>query len=480
MKLTGRFFLTHGALGVFTLAVSFVLMLGGSLVMLRREASRAQMQALETLGMSAREAALQREDVALLNFMRHSASEPGVLYAAYRNPRSGVVLTAHQSFEGEASATGAPVVPGPATRPRTLRNGTEAVEWIQPVQVEGLRNGWISLVYSKTALARGLRDQLARWTGLAVAAGAVALLLGWGAAWAIARHLVTPLKLIRDGTHLVRSGRLGSLVAVDRDDEIGDLARDFNAMVLQLKELDEMKRDFVAGVTHDLGTPLHAIRSASNYLQAGDAGPLTDKQAEYLLMISNSTQHLISFINNLLTVSRIEAARLEPYFEPVDVMAHASELVALYQAQARERGVDLKLVRKVPYVSLVADVTMFRQISMNLVSNALKFTPSGSVEVVLGEEDGDFLLEVRDTGVGIPPEYQELVFDKFYRVKQGKEFPFQQGSGLGLSIVKGLVEAHGGRVTVESGAGKGSVFRVRLPKQPKPTQWYGGRKEGEA
>ena len=94
--------------------------------------------------------------------------------------------------------------------------------------------------------------------------------------------MASPLGKIRDGMDLVRSGKLDSLVEVNRKDEIGDLARDFNSMVVQLKELDEMKRDFTAGVTHDLGTPLHAIRSAINYLQAGDAGPLTEKQSEYL------------------------------------------------------------------------------------------------------------------------------------------------------------------------------------------------------
>jgi two-component system sensor histidine kinase BaeS len=141
----------------------------------------------------------------------------------------------------------------------------------------------------KKLCATDVGRQVKRWMGLAAAAAAIAtLLLGWLIAWIVARQLVDPLKRIKEGTHLVRSGQLGSLVAVDRPDEIGDLARDFNAMVLQLKELDGMKRDFIAGVSHDFGTPLHAIRSACNYLQAGDAGAVTDKQAEYLLMISNS------------------------------------------------------------------------------------------------------------------------------------------------------------------------------------------------
>jgi signal transduction histidine kinase len=480
MRLTPRFFMTHGALVLFTLAVSFFLLFAGSRVLLHRESEKAQRQSLEALALAAREAALQREEVAVMNFMRLAASQNAVVYAAYARPGSRAVLAFPPAHEAEAAAVPRPE--GDArVEARTLKDGTRIRLWTRALDPRApARGGWVALAYSEEALQASVAASMARWVRLGAVAGLTALLLGALAAWGVARHLVSPLRLIRDGTHLVRSGRLGSLVAVDRTDEIGDLARDFNAMVLQLKDLDEMKRDFVAGVTHDLGTPLHAIRSASNYLQAGDAGPLTDKQAEYLLMISNSTQHLIAFINNLLTVSRIEAARLEPFFEPVDVMAHAHELVTLYEAQARERGVELKLTRKVPYVSLVADVTMFRQIVMNLVSNALKFTPQGRVEVVLGEEDGDFLLEVKDTGIGIDPKYHDLVFDKFYRIKQPKEFPVQQGSGLGLSIVKGLVEAHGGRIVLRSEPGRGTDFLVRLPKQPKPTQWYGGRKAGEA
>jgi signal transduction histidine kinase len=459
---------------LFTLAVALTLLGVGSRLILKTESARLQMQALESLGLAAREATLQHEDVAVMNLMRHTALNPSVLYTGYANPQTGVRLVYPQGYRDEISHFPPPPSLVATSRPLTLQNGEQVVEWYRSV---GNTNppGYVSVAYSRKALDEAIGGELRRWTGAAAVATAAALLLGWLAAWVVARHLADPLKRIRDGTRLVRSGQLGSLVAVHRPDEIGDLAQDFNAMVLQLKDLDEMKRDFVAGVTHDLGTPLHAIRSATNYLQAGDAGPLTDKQAEYLLMISNSTQHLIAFINNLLTVSRIEAARLEPYFEPVDVMAHASELVALYQAQAREKDVVLKLTRKVPYVSLVADVTMFRQIVMNLISNALKFTSHGTVEVVLTEEDGDFLLEVCDTGIGVDAALHSLIFDKFFRVKQPKDFPVQQGSGLGLSIVKGLAEAHGGNISLESSLGKGSIFRVRLPKQPRPTRWYGGK-----
>jgi signal transduction histidine kinase len=475
LKLTERFFITHGTLVLFTLFVSFGLLYFGSWILLNRESAQTQRQTVETFALAGREAALQWEDVAVLNFMRHTSAQSSVLYTAYSNPRTGVLLAFPQSFESEAASH--PSGDFSAAEPRKLKDQTDALVWTRPISLSGGKTGWVQVAYSQKALREDVGRQVKRWMGLAAAAAAIALFLGWAMAWFVARQLVEPLKRIKEGTRLVRSGQLDSLVAVDRQDEIGDLARDFNSMVLQLKELDEMKRDFIAGVSHDFGTPLHAIRSACNYLQAGDAGTVTDKQAEYLLMISNSAQHLIAFVNNLLTVSRIEAAKVLPYFEPVDVMAHTNELVLLYQAHAMERGVELKLIRKVPYISLVADVTMYRQMVTNLISNALKFTTHGSVEIILSESDGDFILEAKDTGIGIDPKYHTMIFDKFFRIKQPKDFPNRQGSGLGLSITKGLAEAHGGSVTVESALGVGSTFRLRLPKQPSPALLYSEHKE---
>jgi signal transduction histidine kinase len=407
---------------------------------------------------------LQHEDVAVLSFMRSALRSPEVVCAAYYNPSTGVHLVLPENLQKGffPASEGGPDTPLSSR----LSDGEQSVLWTSPVASPNGVPGRVWLGYSQQALERELEEQTQVWARLGLEAGAAALVIGLLLSLGLGSQLAAPLRKIRDGTHLVRAGKLDSLVEVRRKDEIGDLARDFNSMVAQLKELDEMKRDFISGVTHDLGTPLHAIRSAINFLQAGDAGPLTDKQSEYLLMVSNSTSNLTAFINNLLTTARIEAAKVDPYPEPVDVYAHVKELVDLYRPQAAEKGVKLILTRKSSYLSLVADVTMFRQITLNLLSNALKFTPQGEVEILMSEEDGNFILEVRDTGIGIDPQHHQLIFEKFYRVHQTSGSAARQGSGLGLTIVKGLAEAHGGRVTVESTIGKGSTFKVVLPKQP--------------
>lgn len=470
MKLTTRFFLSHSGVVVVALLVSFILVYEGSRFLYLRQAKLSQAQEISDFALAVNESLIQHEDVAVLNFMKSVVKNPTVAYVAYSNPTAGkpvVLPPEYQKLVDLSSDTKSSPPHSPVQR--RLGNGLEAIEWSALVQsVNGLR-GRVWLGYSLSAMEKDLEEQTEKWLHLELEAGAAALLVGLLVSVTLGRQMATPLRKIKEGTHLVRSGQLNSLVGVSRNDEIGDLARDFNAMVVQLKELDEMKRDFMAGVTHDLGTPLHAIRSAINYLQAGDAGPLTEKQSEYLLMVSNSTAHLTAFINNLLTTARIEAAKVDPYPEPVDVFAHVNELVTLYQPQAAENGVKLTLVKKNQYISLVADVTMFRQIVLNLLSNALKFTPQGEVNVLLSEEDGDFILEVRDTGIGIDSMHHQLIFDKFYRVHQPPGIPARQGSGLGLTIVRGLTEVHGGRVIVESVLGKGSSFKVILPKQPRRT-----------
>lgn len=464
MRLATRFSISHSAVAALSLFISFFLVYAGARRLYERQARLGQMQQVSDFALAAKESMIQREDVAVLGFMRSALRNPAVAYVAYFNPATGVHLVLPESLQKEVFPAGEGAPDSPLAR--RLASGLEAIQWTSPVPVPNGLPGRVWLGYSRAALERDLAEQTGKWGRLELETGVVALLIGLAVSLGLGRQMAAPLGKIRDGTHLVRSGKLDSLVEVSRKDEIGDLARDFNSMVVQLKELDGMKRDFMSGVTHDLGTPLHAIRSAINYLQAGDAGPLTEEQAEYLLMVSNSTTNLTAFINNLLTTARIEAAKVDPFPEPVDVFAHVKELVDLYQPQAKERGVRLTLIKKTHYISLVADVVMFRQIVLNLVSNALKFTPQGEVDVILSEEDGHFFLEVADTGIGIDPKYHQLIFEKFYRVHQDSKSLARQGSGLGLTIVKGLVEAQGGSVSVQSALGQGSRFRVVLPKQP--------------
>jgi signal transduction histidine kinase len=182
-------------------------------------------------------------------------------------------------------------------------------------------------------------------------------------------------------------------------------------------------------------------------------------------MVSNHLEGLSDLIQNLLSVARIEAGKVEPYYETFDAAKMAGEWVKLYRAQAEEKGVELSFECKLRDASLNADLLQFRQMFANLLSNALKFTQEGGVLVEILGNGQWIILKVSDSGIGIDPRYHALVFDRFFRVRQPKGAPARQGTGLGLAIVKGLAEGHGGKVSLQSTLDHGSTFILELPRR---------------
>jgi two-component system phosphate regulon sensor histidine kinase PhoR len=233
--------------------------------------------------------------------------------------------------------------------------------------------------------------------------------------------------------------------------------------ITRLKELDRIKSEFVSIVSHDLRTPLTTIRGYVSLLPR--AGPLNPQQQEFVTLVENSMTNIVDLIADLLDIGRIEAG-LDWEMESIQLQTVVQEA-----AQQQQPGATVKrqtLIVKVPDLSpTIGNARRLRQVAANLIGNAVKYTPeNGRVEVIL-REDGDFLvLQVRDTGIGISPEDQHRIFDKFYRVESELTENIS-GSGLGLSIVKAIVEKHNGRVWVESQMGKGSTFTVLLPKHLK-------------
>jgi two-component system, OmpR family, phosphate regulon sensor histidine kinase PhoR len=233
--------------------------------------------------------------------------------------------------------------------------------------------------------------------------------------------------------------------------------------ITRLKELDRIKTEFVSIVSHDLRTPLTTIRGYVSLLSR--VGPLNAQQQEFVTRVEDSMTNIVDLIADLLDIGRIEAG-LDWEMEPIQL-----QTVIYEAAQQQQPAATVKhqtLIVKVPNLPpTIGNARRLCQVAANLIGNAIKYTPeNGRVEVIL-REDGDFLvLQVRDTGIGISPEDQHRIFDKFYRV-ESEQTTGISGSGLGLSIVKVIVEKHGGRVWVESEIGKGSTFTVLLPKHLK-------------
>jgi signal transduction histidine kinase len=249
----------------------------------------------------------------------------------------------------------------------------------------------------------------------------------------------------------------------------------------ELKQLDQLKSTFLATVSHELRTPLTSIIGYTEMLESGAAGALSDGQADFLKTIRGKADQLLGLISSLLDLGRLEAESLELHHEAVDARAVLSDVGSTIVPNANRRNValDIKVADGTP--KIWGDRVRLQQIFLNLADNALKFTHEGG-EVVLGAEPGELeaggpaglgaalfaasrpavVLTVRDTGMGIPQENLSRIFDAFYQIDAGTTRA-HGGAGLGLSIVKQLVDGHGGKIEVTSTLGEGTIFTVKLP-----------------
>jgi signal transduction histidine kinase len=249
----------------------------------------------------------------------------------------------------------------------------------------------------------------------------------------------------------------------------------------ELKQLDQLKSTFLATVSHELRTPLTSIIGYTEMLESGAAGALSDGQAEFLNTIRGKADQLLGLISSLLDLGRLEANSLELHNEAVDPRALLSDVGSTIVPNANRRNValDIKVAEGTP--KIWGDPVRLQQIVLNLADNALKFTHEGG-DVVLSAEPGELdgegpaglgaalfaasrpavVLTVRDTGMGIPEESLSRIFDAFYQIDAGTTRA-HGGAGLGLSIVKQLVDGHDGTIEVTSALGEGTIFTVKLP-----------------
>jgi signal transduction histidine kinase len=316
--------------------------------------------------------------------------------------------------------------------------------------------------------------------GLLLLAG---LVLSVVASVYLARRMVEPIRAIQAGAARIGDGQLDQRIEVHSGDELEALAEQFNKMAIDLKEsytglerkVEERTRDleiankhkseFLANMSHELRTPLNAVIGFSEVLQEKIFGELNEKQADYINDIHSSGKHLLSLINDILDLSKIEAGRMDLDLAQFDVPAALGNSLTLVKERAQRHGLQLKLEVGANVSSIQADERKFKQIMLNLLSNAVKFTPEGGSISVSATLEGPMLeVAVKDTGVGIAPEDQKAIFEEFRQV--GRDYTRKaEGTGLGLALTKRFVELHGGTVRVESNVGVGSTFTITIPVQ---------------
>ncbi|MFH0932830.1 MAG: HAMP domain-containing sensor histidine kinase [Nitrospirota bacterium] len=275
----------------------------------------------------------------------------------------------------------------------------------------------------------------------------------------ITRSITKPLAVLREKTRQIARGNYESTLSLSSHPEIGELVRDFNFMCNKLKETDRMKSDFFSLMSHELRTPLTSIKEGTTLLLEGIGGETNDKQKRLLRIIAEESNRLIDLVNSTLDLSKMEAGMMTYNFVKADITPLIKKAVVEIEPIAKAKNIKTELnimSGRLPFTKM--DTERILQVLRNLIGNAVKFTPEGGqVKISAGHANGSLVVSVSDKGPGIPKEDLTTIFDKFKSAKNHK------GTGLGLTIVKNIVAAHGGKVWAESKPGQGSTFTFVLP-----------------
>ncbi len=232
--------------------------------------------------------------------------------------------------------------------------------------------------------------------------------------------------------------------------------------ISDMKRTEAIRRDFVANVSHELRTPVAVIKGYAETLLDGALDDLPERGRHFISIIASHTERLTNLINDILTLSRLESNQTNLKLDPLDLSLTVRNATTLLKEHALGKGIDLSIQCPEQLPKIMADHGQLEQVILNLVDNAIKYTPDGgTVTVTTAEKDGNLLLSVKDTGMGIPHKDLPRIFERFYRVDEARSRE-QGGTGLGLAIVKHIVHLHGGKITVDSEAGRGSCFTVSL------------------
>lgn len=470
MKLQTRIALASQALIILVL-----FSLGGLLLFVeKRHLLQTQLEqqngAVEKLAQVCIESQAESNDLILLNYVLTLMKGSEVHSVAFLDPQGRVVVHSDVSLVGTVSndePTRALLASSQLLRQERSGNGVLIDDVGVPVRSQGRTIGFARIGYDRSYF----QDQVDQTLNAAMVrflyVSGVAMLLGFMGSVFFARGITRPVQTLVDATAKIGHGELTHRIDVERSDEIGHLAHSFNEMSRKLQELDEMKNDFVSSVSHELRSPLTALKGFLQMFQMGIGGSLTDQQKENVGVMLQCTDRLSRFVNNILDVAKLDAGMVEFNMERVRPAEIAAEIVTLFQAQAQTEKIHLTCEAQGSIPEVHCDADRLRQVFTNLISNAMKFTPEGgSVKVWLRDESAFVKMGVSDSGAGIPAEEIPKLFNKFEQVKKTRDKAKSKGTGLGLTIIKKIVSGFGGQIGVESSLGQGTTFYFTIPKHP--------------
>ena len=288
-------------------------------------------------------------------------------------------------------------------------------------------------------------------------AGAVAVVVATAVGWLISLRLSRPLVELTRVTERMAGGDLSTRADIGRRDELGQLAASFNEMAGQVEGTVSTLRRFVADAAHQLHTPLTALRTNIDLMDEEKSGG--DRRA-VVERAQAQVNRLEALSSGLLDLSQVETGTVYEEWAPTDLVALVRDISELYASEAEQAGLSFGVDLPDEPLTVRGNEAQLRQAIGNLLDNAIKFTSeSGEIQVSLHEDDGWAVLAVQDSGIGVPEEDLDHLFERFHRGRNASGFP---GNGLGLAIVIAIIEGHGGRVFAEN-ASSGTRFSIRLP-----------------
>lgn len=299
---------------------------------------------------------------------------------------------------------------------------------------------------------------------VAIVLGLASLMTGVIISIFITVNITKPLSAIKKRTKEIARGNFRNDLELASPPEITELANAFNLMCTKLKEIDKLKSDFISLMSHELRTPLTTIKEGTNLMIEGvDRGTAAEKQKRLLSIIKEESDRLINLVNSLLDLSKMEAGMMAYNFTRTNISKLISQVTREIEPLAETKDIKVKIEINSELPMIKIDRDRMLQVLRNLIGNAVKFTPkSGKVSVYSKVGPEGINVSVADTGGGIPEENLSTIFNKYEQVMHQRSSKIK-GTGLGLSIVKHIIDAHGGKIWVESTIGKGSIFTFVLP-----------------
>jgi two-component system, OmpR family, sensor histidine kinase BaeS len=321
--------------------------------------------------------------------------------------------------------------------------------------------GYVYMFYRTNVL----RETVSVLKSLILVTGIGTVFLGFGTIGFLSRKITQPLLIMKEATNQLAKGQYRQEIPSKGNDEIAQLARSIQLLGEQLQYFEDTRNEFLSAVSHELRTPLTYIKGYSDVLSKGIING-KEEQTEYLAIINRETKRISFLVNDLFEMSKLQAGKFKLQKELANVNLIAEKVASSLRPALVKKGLELNLIFSEKVPPILIDVQRMEQVVYNLVENAIKYTDSGSIRIHTFLENEFVVIEICDTGMGIPKEEISKIWDRFYRIEKSRARK-TGGTGLGLYIAKQIIESHHGQIKISSVENQGSTFLIYVPRELK-------------